>query len=224
MPHASHRILALTVLGLLGVPAVAQNAPAATPPSTSAAPASAEDPARSPDIRSAMAAAMRDAEFERIAVLSETQRRKLWDYYRQGKAAKVREAVLGMGLGALVRGFAAVEDVRGFVAAYKETGRQSGRLPYPHLQFVAAADKFPEAARLLAGELETAQKMAVEIGTLRGASAASLYRLNADSERLAADRHRRSADGYRQALDAAPAEEAVSRSVAAIATLLQEFK
>jgi hypothetical protein len=171
-----------------------------------------------------MLAVMRDAEFERIAVLSEAQRRKLWDYYRQGKAAKVREAALGMGLGALVRGFAAIEDVRSFVAAYQESGRQSGRLPYPHLQFVAAAETFPEAARLLAGELASAQKMAAEIATLRGASAASLYRLNADSERLAADGHRRTADGYRQALDTARSEEAVGKSVAAIATLLQEFK
>lgn len=197
----------------------AQGAPAAN-----AAAASVEDPARSAEIRATMAGVMRDAEFERIASMSEEQRRKIWTYYRQGKAAGVKDAVLGMGLGAVVRGFAAVDEVRGFVAAYQASGKQSGRLPFPHLEFAAAADKFPEAGRLLAQELDTARKMANEIVTIRGSSAAALQRLHADSQRQVADAYRRAADGHRQALDPVQSEADVKKSVAAVETLLKEFK
>jgi hypothetical protein len=195
-----------------------------SPPAPNAAAAPAEDPSRSAEIRSAMAGVMRDAEFERIALMSEEQRRKLWDYYRQGKAAGVKDAALGLGLATVVRGFAAVEDVRAFIAAYQASGKQSGRLPFPHLEFAAAVDKFPEAGRLLAKELESAQKMANEIVTIRGASAASLQRLNADSQRQAADAYRRAADGHRQAADPGQSAADVKKSVAAVETLLKEFK
>lgn len=202
---------ALALAALLNLPAAAQDAPA-------------EDPARSAEIRSIMAAVMRDAEFEQIAGMSDEQRRKLWDYYQQGKAAGIKEAALGMGLGAVVRGHAAVVDLRRFVAAYKETGKQSGRLTSPHPEFAAAAEKFPEAARLLASELETARKMSDEIAQIRLPSAVILARWNADRERQAADGHRRVADAFRQAVGMGPSEAGLKQRVEAMEALLQEFK
>lgn len=209
--------LALAAACLPPGPAFAQNAPAAAPPPA------AEDAAHSAGIRAAMADAMRDAEFGQIAGLSDEQRRKIADYHRQGKAAGLGERVLGIGLGALVGGFVAVEDLRRFIAAHKESGAQSGRLPFPHLHFAAAADKFPEAGRLLARELEAAGKMAAEIQTIRRLSPAALDRLDADGKRRAADAYRLAADGQRPAT-AANSPEAVKKSIATIETLLQQFK
>lgn len=214
--------LALATACLPPGPAFAQNAPAAAPPPAADA-AQAEDAAHSAGIRAAMADAMRDAEFGQIAGLSDEQRRKIADYHRQGKAAGLGERVLGIGLGALVGGFVAVEDLRRFIAAHKESGAQSGRLPFPHLHFAAAADKFPEAGRLLARELEAAGKMAAEIQTIRRLSPAALDRLDADGKRRAADAYRLAADGQRPATAANP-PEAVKKSIATIETLLQQFK
>lgn len=217
MARPASLVTAAALAALLHLPAAAQDAPA-----PQAAPAA--DPARSAEIRSIMAAVMRDAEFEQIAGMSDEQRRKLWDYYQQGKAAGVKEAALGMGLGAVVRGHAAVAEVRRYVAAYRETGRQSGRLPFPHPEFSAAAEKFPEAARLLAAELETARKMSDEIAQMRGPTALLFARQSADRERQAADGHRRAADVFRQAVDAGPSGAELEKRVEAVAALLQEFK
>jgi hypothetical protein len=162
------------------------------------------------------------ADFAKLRLLSEGQRGKIWAYFQQGKTAKARPGALGMGVGALARGYAAVEDVRKFVAAYRESGKKLPRLPAPDLEFAAAAAMFPDAGKTIAQELATAQKMAGELATLRAAMT-SPDRQAVESDRTAADGFRRTADRYRQSVDASLPEEAVKKSVDAVDKLLKEF-
>jgi hypothetical protein len=221
-PSLRHAALPGLIL-LASLSTHAQNTPATPPPASAAAgSAQAPDPARDPELRAAMANAMQTPQFERIAALSEEQRRKLGEYFRAGKAAGVKGTVLGMGLGALVRGFVAVEEVRKFVAAYRETGRQTGRLPLPHPDFAAAAERFPDAAKRLAPELDAARKMGDEIKTIRTASATNPDRLYADDDRQAADGFRRAADRGMQATGGPAAD--LQKNIEAIEAQLKEFK
>lgn len=207
---------ACALLLFLAVPAWAQN--------TAAAPAAVEeDPARSVEIKTLMDGVGQAADFAKIRLLPEGQRRRIWAYFQQGKTAKARPGALGMGVGALARGYAAVEDVRKFVAAYQESGKKLARLPAPDLEFAAAAKMFPEADKTIAQELNTAQKMAAEIATIRASYATAPDRQAIEGDRVAADGFRRAADRHRQSIEPGGAEEAVKKSVEAVDKLLKEF-
>lgn len=209
------------VCALLLFLAAAAWAQAPAPPAPGAA--ADEDPARSAEIRALMDGVGQGADFAKIRLLPEGQRRKIWAYFQQGKTTKTRPGALGMGVGALVRGFGAVEDVRKFVAAYRESGKKLVRLPSPDQEFAAAAKMFPEADKAIAQELATAQKMAGELATIRASYATAPDRQAVESDRMAADGFRRAADRYRQSIEPGGAEEAVKKSVEAVDKLLKEF-
>lgn len=211
--------LACLLLWLLTAAALAQTRAPTPPPDASAF----EDPARNAEIKAMMDSVGQSGDFAKIRLLPESQRRKIWAYFQQGKAAKARNGALGMGVGAVTRGFAAVEDVRRFVAVYRESGKKLARLPAPDLEFSAAAGMFPDAEKPIAQELATARKMAAEIATIRASYATAPDRQAVESDRAAADGFRRSADRHRQAIEPGGAEANVKRSVEAVDKLLKEF-
>ncbi len=157
-----------------------------------------EDPARNAEIKTIMERYKQGAEFEKIASMPAEQRRKIMEYYARGREAGVKDRLLATGMGSIVSGYGDIEAVRVFVSEYQKTGKMGKYLPMPYLSFSNAAEKFPEAAVLFAGELEATKKMEAQIRSILEAITQDAAK-RADADRQASADAAKRADADRQA-------------------------